>query len=262
MADVHVDIRINGGVRHAAVEPRVTLADFLRDDLGLTGTKVGCDAGDCGACTVRLDGDPVCACLVPLGQVADREVATVEGLAADGRLAPIQAAFVRVGAAQCGICTPGMLMAADALLATTPHPTEQEVADALGGVLCRCTGYRQIIDAAVSALIEPAGSGPARKAALDRIKAEKVGYAVFDEQMELMAVVELDHRVHLLVGVEHDARHPARAGAEDLDIRANFQPAHAGRRQDQPQFRGRLEPVAQHAGLQRGKDHHRDRGQH
>ena len=146
-----VAFRVNGEAVSVLGDPTRRLTEVLRDDLGLTGTKVGCDAGDCGACTVRLDGDPVCACLVPLGQVADREVATVEGLAADGRLAPIQAAFVRVGAAQCGICTPGMLMAADALLATTPHPTEQEVADALGGVLCRCTGYQKIVDAILDA---------------------------------------------------------------------------------------------------------------
>jgi aerobic-type carbon monoxide dehydrogenase small subunit (CoxS/CutS family) len=96
---------------------------------------VGCDAGDCGACTVRLDGDAVCSCLVAVGQVEGREVATVEGLARHEELAPVQAAFIRCGGAQCGICTPGMLMAADALLADRPEPTETEVLDALGGVL-------------------------------------------------------------------------------------------------------------------------------
>ena len=131
-------------------DPIRRLSDVLRDDLGLTGTKVGCDAGDCGACTVRLDGEPVCACLVPLGQVDGRDVATVEGLARDGVLAPVQAAFVRTGGAQCGICTPGMLMAADALLDARPAPSEAEVMAALGGVLCRCTGYRKIIDAVTS----------------------------------------------------------------------------------------------------------------
>ncbi|HET9083419.1 MAG TPA: molybdopterin cofactor-binding domain-containing protein [Candidatus Limnocylindrales bacterium] len=126
------------------------LSEVLRDHLGLTGTKVGCDAGDCGACTVRLDGDAVCSCLVAVGQVEGRDVATVEGLARDGELVPVQAAFVRCGGAQCGICTPGMLMAADALLATRPEPTEDEVLDALGGVLCRCTGYRKIVEAVTS----------------------------------------------------------------------------------------------------------------
>ncbi len=144
--------RVNGGDVSVLGDPMRRLTEVLRDDLGLTGTKVGCDAGDCGACTVRLDEAAVCACLVPLGQVDGRDVRTVEGLADGDRLAPVQAAFVQAGAAQCGICTPGMLMAADALLATTPHPTEAEVADALGGVLCRCTGYRAIIEAVVGAL--------------------------------------------------------------------------------------------------------------
>ena len=141
---------VNGREVAVTGDPIRRLSEVLRDDLGLTGTKVGCDAGDCGACTVRLDGEPVCACLVPLGQVDGRDVATVEGLARDGELAPVQAAFVRTGGAQCGICTPGMLMAADALLDARPAPSEAEVMDALGGVLCRCTGYRKIIDAVTS----------------------------------------------------------------------------------------------------------------
>jgi aldehyde oxidoreductase len=144
-------LRVNGREVTVDAPPIRRLSDVLRDDLGLTGTKVGCDAGDCGACTVRLDGEPVCACLVPLGQVDGRDVATVEGLARNGELAPVQAAFVRHGGAQCGICTPGMLMAADALLDRQPHPTETDVMDALGGVLCRCTGYRKIIEAVTSA---------------------------------------------------------------------------------------------------------------
>jgi len=156
VAALPTTFRVNG--REVSVErsPMRRLSEVLRDDLGLTGTKVGCDAGDCGACTVRLDGDAVCACMVPLGQVGGRDVATVEGLAGNGTdhgaddlagLAPIQAAFVGHGGAQCGICTPGMLMAADALLASNAHPTEQETFDAMGGVLCRCTGYRKIVEA-------------------------------------------------------------------------------------------------------------------
>ena len=127
------------------------LTRVLRDHLGLTGTKVGCDAGDCGACTVLLDGEQVCACLVSLGQTAGRSITTVEGLAENGRLSPLQQAFLAHGAAQCGICTPGMLMAASTLLGRPHPPTEPEVLDALGGVLCRCTGYRKIVRAVLAA---------------------------------------------------------------------------------------------------------------
>ena len=137
-----VAFTLNGRATEVRVPPARRLSDVLRDDLGLTGTKVGCNAGDCGACTVLLDGRQVCACLVPVGRVAGRAVRTVEGL--DG---PLQAAFLRHGAAQCGICTPGMLMAATDLLARVAVPSEAEVLDALGGVLCRCTGYRKIVEA-------------------------------------------------------------------------------------------------------------------
>jgi CO/xanthine dehydrogenase Mo-binding subunit/aerobic-type carbon monoxide dehydrogenase small subunit (CoxS/CutS family) len=144
---------IGFNVNHATVSVRVPptrrLSTVLRD-LGLTGTKVGCDAGDCGACTVLLDGDPVCACLVPVVGVAGRTVRTVEGLA-NGRLSALQASFLEHGAAQCGICTPGFLVAATALLERNAAPCEGEVRDALGGVLCRCTGYRKIIEAVLHA---------------------------------------------------------------------------------------------------------------
>ena len=142
---------VNGRGVSFLSSPALRLSETLRDELGLTGTKVGCDAGDCGACTVLLDGAPVCACLTPLAQVENSDVITVEGLANDGNLNALQASFLRHGAAQCGICTPGMLMAATALLAITPQPSRHEARGALGGVLCRCTGYQKIIDAVCDA---------------------------------------------------------------------------------------------------------------
>jgi CO/xanthine dehydrogenase Mo-binding subunit/aerobic-type carbon monoxide dehydrogenase small subunit (CoxS/CutS family) len=147
---VAVSFILNGRPVTLDIDPLRRLSDVLREELGLTGTKVGCDAGDCGACTVRLDGRQVCACLVAAAQAAGRRIATVEGLAVDGRLAALQRSFHIHGAAQCGICTPGMLMAADDLLARSPRPTPTEVMDALGGVLCRCTGYRKIAEAVLA----------------------------------------------------------------------------------------------------------------
>jgi aldehyde oxidoreductase len=142
---------VNGSEVRVASAAAKRLSQVLRDDLGLTGTKVGCDAGDCGACTVLVDGAPVCACLTAAGQVAGSNITTVEGLPAQTRSgAALQRAFLDHGAAQCGICTPGMLMSAAALLDRADTPSEEEICDALGGVLCRCTGYRKII-AAVSA---------------------------------------------------------------------------------------------------------------
>ena len=147
----HQRFRVNGREVEVRAQPASRLTRVLRDHLGMTGTKVGCDAGDCGACTVLLDGEQVCACLVSLGQVADRSVTTVESLAKNGRLSRLQQAFHEHGAAQCGICTPGMLMAASTLLGRPRPPTEPEVLDALGGVLCRCTGYRKIVRAVLAA---------------------------------------------------------------------------------------------------------------
>ncbi len=146
-----VAFRVNGRKVRAASPRDARLADVLRDELGLTGTKIGCNAGDCGACTVILDGKQVCACLTALGQVEGCSVLTVEGLAREGRLSDLQVAFQNRGAAQCGICTPGMLMAAADLLARNPDPDESEVRDALGGVLCRCTGYQKIVQAVLDA---------------------------------------------------------------------------------------------------------------
>ena len=129
------------------------LSEFLRETLGLTATKVGCDAGDCGACTVLLDGEATASCMVPVGRLAGRRVETLEGLDATGEADRLQRSFLHRGAAQCGICTPGMLVAACALLRTDPTPTPEGVRDALGGVLCRCTGYRTIIDAVVGVVV-------------------------------------------------------------------------------------------------------------
>ena len=147
-----ISFTVNGKAREVNCAPSTRLSEVLREALALRATKVGCNAGDCGACTVLLDGDPVCACLVPAGQVAGRAVETAESLAGEDRaLSALQAAFLRHGAAQCGICTPGMMMAATALLRQDAAPDRQAVEDALGGVLCRCTGYAKIIDAVMDA---------------------------------------------------------------------------------------------------------------
>lgn len=151
---------LNGAPSDIGADPGRRLSDHLREVDGLRGTKVGCDAGDCGACTVLLDGNPVCSCLTPVAQVRGRSVTTVEGLAADGSLSRLQAAFLRHGAAQCGICTPGMLMTAAALLVRNPRPSEAEASDALGGVLCRCTGYRKIIAAVCDAWRDDPAEAP------------------------------------------------------------------------------------------------------
>jgi len=147
---------LNGREVQLSAKPSIRLSAALRDHLGLTGTKVGCDAGDCGACTVLLDGEPVCGCLTALGQVQGHAVVTIEGLTAASPLAArLQASFLRHGAAQCGICTPGMLIAAAALLDRNERPSEAQVQDAIGGVLCRCTGYRKIIAAVLDARSPP-----------------------------------------------------------------------------------------------------------
>jgi len=152
-----IAFRVNGRAVSVSSSPLQRLSRVLREELGLTGTKVGCDAGDCGACTVLLDGDPVCACLVAAGQAEGCEVTTVEGLADTSVGARLQQAFLTDGAAQCGACTPGMLVAATALLERNASPVENEVMDAIGGVLCRCTGYRKIIAAILDAGVKNAG---------------------------------------------------------------------------------------------------------
>ncbi|MSP76010.1 MAG: aldehyde oxidase [Rhodospirillaceae bacterium] len=169
-----VAFTLNGTAASWSGPPVARLAAALRDDLGFTGTKVGCDAGDCGACTVLLDGRQVCACLVAIGQVEGRAVETVEGLAdADGTLARLQDSFLAHGAAQCGICTPGMMMAAEDLLRQVAQPDRRAVEDALGGVLCRCTGYTKIVDAVLAAfeqsLVVTPEAGAAVGARLPRV---------------------------------------------------------------------------------------------
>lgn len=138
---------VNGESVEVLVQPYETLLDALREGLGLTGSKEGCGTGDCGACTVHLDGQPVASCLILAMQVRGRSVLTIEGLGKHGALHPLQDAFVRHGVPQCGFCIPGVLMAAAALLAETPHPTEDEIRYGIAGNLCRCTGYTKMLAA-------------------------------------------------------------------------------------------------------------------
>jgi aerobic-type carbon monoxide dehydrogenase small subunit (CoxS/CutS family) len=151
-------VTVNSTLFEAAIDPRWTLAEFLRDSLNLTGTKLGCNRGECGACTVVVAGRAVLACSTLAVDVAGKSVLTVESLASGGKLNPLQQAFWEAGAAQCGYCTPGMLMSSTALLAAKPKPTEDDVRLALSGNLCRCTGYRKIVEGVLVA------SGQAPKA--------------------------------------------------------------------------------------------------
>jgi carbon-monoxide dehydrogenase small subunit len=144
---VRVMLSVNGESREALVPVHKTLLEVLREDLGLTGTKHGCELGECGTCTVLVDGDPVLSCLALAVETEGSRITTVEGMAEGGRLHPLQQAFAELGAAQCGYCTPGILLTATALLAERPSPTRQEVKEALAGNLCRCTGYTKILDA-------------------------------------------------------------------------------------------------------------------
>jgi aerobic-type carbon monoxide dehydrogenase small subunit (CoxS/CutS family) len=144
---VDITLRINGESHDLSVAPTETVLDLLRRRLGLTGTNMDCCMGICGACTVLLNGRPVSSCLLLAVQADGGEIRTVESLEADGRLAPLQDAFLRKGAVQCGYCTPGFLMTATALLEENPTPTRDEIVDALKGNLCRCTGYKKIVEA-------------------------------------------------------------------------------------------------------------------
>ena len=144
---VTVTINVNGEKRTASVPPETTLLRLLRDDFNLTGSKLGCDVGDCGACTVIVDGKAVNSCLMLAAQADGRDVLTIEGLATMDRLHPIQKAFEKYASLQCGFCGPGVIMSAKALLDENPDPTVQDIRDALGGNLCRCTGYVKMIEA-------------------------------------------------------------------------------------------------------------------
>ena len=147
---VPITVTVNGQVRAGEVEPRQLLVHFLRDTLGLTGTHVGCDTSNCGACTVHLDGDAVKSCTVLTVQADDAEVTTIEGMGSEDDLHPMQEAFWKHHGLQCGYCTPGMIMASADLIAKNPSPTEAEVREALAGNLCRCTGYQNIVKAVLS----------------------------------------------------------------------------------------------------------------
>jgi carbon-monoxide dehydrogenase small subunit len=142
-----VTLTVNGQTRSASVPPETTLLVLLREHLNLTGAKLGCDVGDCGACTVIVDGMAVNSCLMLAGQANGRNVTTIEGLATRDRLHPVQKAFEDTGALQCGFCGPGAIMASKALLDDNPNPSVKEIRDALSGSLCRCTGYTKMIDA-------------------------------------------------------------------------------------------------------------------
>jgi len=164
-SNAHVAMRVNGEDVEVSFAPYKTLLEVLREDLGLPGTKHGCELGECGACAVLLDGAPVLSCLVLGLECEGRDVRTVEGLASDGRLHPLQEAFADLGGAQCGYCTPAILLTAKELLDREPHPTRDQIRDALSGVLCRCTGYLQIFESVEDAMVR--GSRPKAHEASD-----------------------------------------------------------------------------------------------
>jgi carbon-monoxide dehydrogenase small subunit len=160
-----IEFVVNGETRTVHVPPMKRLLDVLREDLRLTGTKEGCGEGECGSCSVRMNGELVNSCLVPVLQARGARIQTVEGLARDGELHPLQQAFLHCGGAQCGICTPGMLMAATHLLVNNPHPTMAEIREGLAGNLCRCTGFTRIFDSVLSAAAQTCE--PATEEAVD-----------------------------------------------------------------------------------------------
>jgi len=151
--NVHLHCYVNGESVEVSVAPNKTLLEMLREDLSLTGTKHGCELGECGACAVLLDGEPVLSCLVLALDLEDRTIETIEGISVDGKLHPLQAAFADLGGAQCGYCTPAILVTAKALLAHNPDPTRDQIREALSGNLCRCTGYQQIFESVEEAVL-------------------------------------------------------------------------------------------------------------
>ena len=151
MTSFDIEMTVNGQARSGTVEPRRTLADFLREDLGLTGTHLGCEHGVCGACTVLVDGEPARSCLMLAVQARQADITTIEGLARDGQMNPLQEAMWEAHGFQCGFCTPGFLMQITALLSEHPDPSETEIREALSGNLCRCTGYESIVDGVLRA---------------------------------------------------------------------------------------------------------------
>ena len=158
--NVQVVFTVNGEASDASFAPYKTLLEVLREDLGLTGTKHGCELGECGACAVLVDGEPKLSCLVLAVECADKSVDTVEGLASGAKLHPLQAAFADLGAAQCGYCTPGILMTAKALLDKENAPPRERIKEAISGNLCRCTGYQQILEAIEEAARRMSNEGP------------------------------------------------------------------------------------------------------
>jgi len=151
---INIMLNVNGEERQVAVAPYETLCDVLRDKLGCTEVKSSCNSGECGACTVLIDGNPVCSCVKLAVQADGKEITTVRGLSEDGELHPLQEKFIELGAIQCGYCTPGMLLTAKVLLDSNPNPTEEEVRAAISGNICRCTGYQQIVEAIMAVAAE------------------------------------------------------------------------------------------------------------
>jgi aerobic-type carbon monoxide dehydrogenase small subunit (CoxS/CutS family) len=155
---IRLSLIVNGETTETLVDGSKTLLELLREDLQLTGTKHGCELGECGACAVVVDGEPVLSCLLLAVECSGRRVTTVEGLSANGTLHPLQESFADRGAAQCGYCTPGILIAAKALLDREPHPTRERIREALSGNLCRCTGYEMIVEAVAAVAARPPAS--------------------------------------------------------------------------------------------------------
>lgn len=215
---------LNGEDVAIEAAPMERLTRVLRDNLGMTGTKVGCDAGDCGACTVLLDGAATCACMVPVGRLEGHSIVTVEGLEQQGTLSNLQRSFLHYGAAQCGICTPGMLMSAVALLDQNPKPSESEVEDALGGVLCRCTGYRKIITAVMHATEFDQQALEARKGSAVGARINRVDGVAKVNGTDIFGADEAPEET-LLVKVIRSPHHHARFEFGDFDT---FIAAHPG----------------------------------